>query len=185
MPVQIGAKLDSGFDDPLGMLRDCHRRIERFLSTLCRVAERRETGALAGEERHAVESALNYFREGGRRHNADEEESIFPRLRQASADGKMAAAITEIAELEDEHREAAALHSLVERLYSAWMVSGALSDGERERLRLSTARLARLYAGHIEVEETRVFPLAARLLDRETIAAVGSEFRTRRALPVA
>jgi hypothetical protein len=30
------------------------------------------------------------------------------------------------------------------------------------------------------VEETTVFPLAARLLDRETLAAVGEEFRARR-----
>jgi hemerythrin-like domain-containing protein len=180
VPVQIGAKLDSGFDDPIGMLQDCHRRIERFLSVLCRVAERRETGALTGAEMQSVESALNYFRKGGQRHNADEEESLFPRLRQ-SAGEEMAA----IAELEEEHREAASLHATVEQLYSAWMARGELSEGERQRLRLSTARLARLYAGHIAVEETRVFPLARRLRDRETIAAVGSEFRTRRALPVA
>ena len=44
MSVQIGAKPDSGFDDPLGMLKDCHRRIEHFLGILRLVAER-ATGA--------------------------------------------------------------------------------------------------------------------------------------------
>jgi len=34
MAIQIGAKPDSGFDDPIGMLKDCHRRIERFLGIL-------------------------------------------------------------------------------------------------------------------------------------------------------
>jgi hypothetical protein len=38
MAVQIGARPDSGFDDPIGMLKDCHRRIERFLGILCQVA---------------------------------------------------------------------------------------------------------------------------------------------------
>lgn len=176
MAVQIGARLDSGFDDPVGMLADCHRRIERFLGVLCRVAERRESGALTGEERQAVEAALGYFREGGQRHNADEEESLFPRLRRAGAAGALAA----IDALEEEHREARALHAAVEQLYSRWLAEGVLSEDEREQLRRSTTRLGQLYAGHIQMEETQVFPLAARLLDRETIAAVGSEFKARR-----
>ena len=40
MAIQIGGKPDSGFDDPIGMLIDCHRRIERFLHVLCVVASR-------------------------------------------------------------------------------------------------------------------------------------------------
>jgi hemerythrin-like domain-containing protein len=36
------------------------------------------------------------------------------------------------------------------------------------------------YAEHIQTEETTVFPAAARILDRATIAAIGSEFRARR-----
>jgi hypothetical protein len=34
MGTQAGAKPDSGFDDPVGMLKDCHRRIEPVLSIL-------------------------------------------------------------------------------------------------------------------------------------------------------
>ena len=37
MPVQIGAKAHS-FSNPTGLLSDCHRRIEMFLSTLEAVA---------------------------------------------------------------------------------------------------------------------------------------------------
>ena len=40
MAIPIGAKPDSGFDDPIGMLKDCHRRIEHFLNILCLVADR-------------------------------------------------------------------------------------------------------------------------------------------------
>jgi hypothetical protein len=35
MAIQIGAKPDNGFDDPIGMLKDCHRRIEHFPYMLC------------------------------------------------------------------------------------------------------------------------------------------------------
>ncbi len=76
MGIQIGAKPDSGFDDPLGMLKDCHCRIEHFLGILCVVVERALGRTLTEEEIAAVEAALNYFRVGGQRHTADEEESF-------------------------------------------------------------------------------------------------------------
>ena len=85
MSVQIGARPDSGFDDPIGMLKDCHRRVERFLRILCQVVERAHGRSLDAEESAAVQAALHYFRTGGLRHTADEEESLFPRLRAETA----------------------------------------------------------------------------------------------------
>ncbi|HEX3985224.1 MAG TPA: hemerythrin domain-containing protein [Acidobacteriaceae bacterium] len=176
MPVQIGAKLDSGFDDPLGMLRDCHRRIERFLRVLCEVARRAQGRALSDEEQDAVRGALHYFREGGERHNRDEEDSLFPRLRQAGARDDRHA----IEALEHEHSDAGALHGEVDRLYRRWMTSGALVDEETRALLDATGQLESLYATHIAMEETVVFPHAAKVLDAGAIATMGEEFRARR-----
>jgi hemerythrin-like domain-containing protein len=175
MAIQIGAKPDAGFDDPLGMLKDCHRRIENFLRILCTVAKKAAPNALTLEETEAVKAALNYFQTGGVRHNADEEESLFPRMRAASA-----GEIEQIAGLESEHRDASKLHADVERLYRAWLGQGALSEGDAGELRTATQRLGALYAEHIEMEEKVVFPRAAKVLDREAIAAMGTEFRARR-----
>ena len=58
MAIQIGAKPDSGFDDPIGMLIDCHRRIEYFLHILCAWSDRARNRALTDEEVTAVQSAL-------------------------------------------------------------------------------------------------------------------------------
>lgn len=177
MPVQIGAKLDSGFDDPLGMLHDCHRRIERFLSILCDVAERAHARALTAEEASAIRAALAYFREGGRRHTADEEESLFPRMRAlAPAD-----ALDPLERLERDHREAGQLHDDVDRLYSLWLSAESPFDpAQQPSLLNKTRRLRALYAAHIQAEETAVFPRAAQILDREALRAIGSEFRARR-----
>ena len=120
MAIQIGAKPDSGFDDPIGMLKDCHRRIESFLGILCVVVDRAQGRSLTVEERDAVQAALQYFRTGGQRHTADEEESLFPRLRKSDAKS-----FEEIDRLEDDHREANDLHCSVERLYTVWIESGA------------------------------------------------------------
>jgi hemerythrin-like domain-containing protein len=176
MAVQIGAKPDSGFDDPIGMLKDCHRRIEQFLHILCVVGERAVGRALSEEERGAVQSALQYFRSGGERHTADEEQSLFPRLRKEIGAGN----VGEIDGLEDDHREANALHTAVDQLYSAWIAARRLSEEDEQQLVSATRRLKLLYEGHIQVEETLVFPRAAEVLGRETLMAIGQEFRARR-----
>ena len=176
MAIQIGAKLDSGFDDPVGMLIDCHRRIERFLHILWMVAERANDRALTDEEAEAVQSALHYFRVGGLRHTADEEESLFPRLRAESNTGNF----EEIRGLEDDHRRANDLHATVDTLYSAWIAAGHLNSEDEQRLRSGTEQLKHLYQEHIQIEEKIVFPRAIEMLDSRTIAAIGREFQARR-----
>jgi hemerythrin-like domain-containing protein len=175
MAIQIGAKPDSGFDDPIGMLKDCHRRIESFLGILGVVADRAQGRSLSVEESAAVQNALQYFRTGGQRHTADEEESLFPRLK-SSAPG----AIEEIDRLESDHREASELHASVECLYSIWIASGGLGLDEFLRLSRETEWLKQLYAEHIQVEESIVFAQAAIVLDGQAIANIGAEFRLRR-----
>lgn len=177
MGIQIGAKPDAGFDDPIGMLKDCHRRIEQFLNVLCLVIERAPGRPLTEEESAAVRAALHYFKVGGHRHNSDEEESLFPRMR---ADEESAGALKEIETLEADHRVADDLHLAVERLYAGWVEGRTLSPEEEQRLRLATQRLKELYDGHIRVEENLVFPRAAASLDKRSIAAMGEEFRARR-----
>ena len=149
--IQIGAKPDSGFDNPLGMLKDCHRRIEHFLGILCIVVERAQGRGLTEEEIAAVEAALTYFRLGGQRHTADEEESLFPRL---IAVGGFA----ELDRLEHDHDEAGNLHDDVEGLYRSWISSGSLGDSESRSLLAETGRLRHLYQGHIQVEDNTGVP---------------------------
>ena len=176
MAVQIGAKPDSGFDDPIGMLKDCHRRIEWFAQILSHVVDQAAGRTLTAEEKDAVEAALHYFHVGGERHNADEEESLFPRMRAACGDG----AGEDLEALEGEHVQAAKLHARVEELYRVWMTAGALPQVEVEELRAATATLKQLYADHIRVEETTVFPQAAQMLNKAELAAMGTEFKARR-----
>lgn len=176
MAIQIGAKPDSGFDDPIGMLKDCHRRIEHFLDILCLVAERAHARRLTDEERSAVQAALQYFHTGGERHTADEEESLFPRLRAESTAGNL----QDIERLESDHRCAAELHESVDWLFTDWISADTLEPEDEQRLLSQTRGLKQLYAEHIQFEEKIVFPHAAQVLDVQAIAAMGYEFSTRR-----
>ena len=177
MGIQIGAKPDSGFEDPIGMLTDCHRRIEHFLNILCVVVERALERKLSEEETAAVQTALQYFRVGGERHTEDEEESLFPRLR----DRVGGTAFDEIGSLEDDHQAAYGLHRQVETLYLKWISDGVLNEDENRQLVSSTEQLKSLYTEHIKIEEQIVFPRAAQSLDSAAIRAIGQEFRKRRA----
>lgn len=175
MAIQIGAKPDSGFDDPIRMLVDCHRRVELFLGILCVVVDRAENRELTDEEKSAVQSALHYFKVGGQRHTADEEESLFPRLR-----GNSNSAIDAIAGLQSDHRRANRLHDSIEKIYLTWISDGTLPLADKERLWSQTRQLRDLYSAHILMEETVVFPYAAKVLDSKAIARIGAEFKMRR-----
>ena len=173
MAVQIGAKADSDFDDPLGMLRDCHRRIEHFLDILCVVAESSKAHVLTREARTAVEAALKYFRVGGQRHTADEEDSLFPRLIAAGG-------FADLDRLEHEHEEASQLHADIEAIYQGWISAGSLTESQAGNLLSATARLRDLYRAHIQIEDDLIFPKAAKILDQDEIRSIGREFRARR-----
>jgi hemerythrin-like domain-containing protein len=180
MPVTIGSTPDAGFDEPLRLLADCHRRIEMFLAVLSRLA----TGAeapLTALQREAVERAVTYFDQAAPRHTEDEERSLFPRMR-ASADAKPRAALAELDALEADHHAAAASHAEVDRLCRSWLRFGSLDRASADALRALLAQLGALYAHHIDIEERVVFAAAAAMLDEHAIRQIGREMADRRAV---
>lgn len=178
MPVTIGSTPDAGFDEPLRLMSDCHRRIEMFLGVLSRLAEGAED-MLLPDRRAALEKALTYFSKAAPRHTEDEEESLFPRMRR-SGSPELLAALEEIERLEADHQRAAALHDEVDRHCRNWLRFGQLGAPEAATLRATLADLTGLYARHIEVEERVVFAAAARGLAPQSLDAIGREMADRR-----
>lgn len=177
MPVQIGAKTHS-FSDPTALLSDCHRRIEMFLGTLEQIAVEVEH-PLSDDSRRALKSALRYFREAAPKHTADEEDSVFPRLRQ-SGDAEMKTALTTLEALERDHRRADSLHAQVDVLGKRCLQQGRLSPTEARHFREAVAELASIYKDHIRVEDDQIFPIAARLLSQADKAIIADEMAHRR-----
>ncbi len=179
MPVQIGAQSHS-FSDPTGLLSDCHRRIEMFLGTLERVASVIDR-PLAEDARPALESALRYFREAAPKHTADEEESLFPRLRRLHLPD-VESAIERLELLEHDHALAESLHAEVEELGQRYLATGSLESRDVEAFRKAIASLVSIYKQHINIEDNLVFPLAARLLSSNDKTAIADEMAARREL---
>ena len=177
MPVQIGAPAHD-FSDPTGLLSDCHRRIEMFLAALDAVGKVIDR-PLNEDARRTLESALRYFREAAPKHTSDEEESLFPRLRQVHGP-EIQSALAKLDSLEQQHRRAAPLHDAIEQLGQGCLTTGSLSPGEAEAFRKAVATLISMYEEHISVEDGLVFPLAARLLSKTEKAAIANEMAARR-----
>lgn len=182
MAIQIGAKASPTFEQPLELLSDCHRRVESFLRALIIVAEQAKGGALDPRQREALETALRYFREAAPKHTADEEESLFPRMRalgEAARD-----ALAKIDALEADHAAAKHDHDLVELLGQKWLRSHSLSADETQSLTASLRNLQSIYEKHISIEDNEVFPLAAKVVSAKELAEVGKEMAARRGQPV-
>lgn len=179
--VNLGPPRESGFDRPLGLLSDCHRRIESFLGDMRRVASERFGQALSEDERGLLAGAVRYFTVAAPRHTADEEESLFPRLR--AAEGPQAeTALAELRRLEDDHDRADACHAEANALAERWLTAGTLDASDSGRLVELLDTLEAIYRQHIAVEDGTVFPAAGAALDAAQLEAIGREMASRRGL---
>ncbi len=127
MPVNVGTTGQPDFTQPIELMMDCHRRIEHFLAVLQKLAERYANRPLDDEGRAALETAMNYFRSAAPRHTADEEESLFPRMRQVD-DPQVRQAMAQIDRLESDHRRAEAAHARLDELGRRWLNDGTLKN---------------------------------------------------------
>ena len=150
-----------GTRDPFRMLEKSHRRLQENLALL-----REASAALPGAEAVEMLREISEFIDRTVvRHKKDEEESLFPRIRD---DGDLAPIL---AELEAEHRAHEALHA---------ELRGLLEAPDADQVRDLSRRLDEAYERHVEIEEGRVFPAARALLDEDALAAMTEEMRARR-----
>lgn len=181
MLTQIGAKPESDFSEPLGMLSDCHKRIQYFLKDLVRLAEGTSNATLDLDRRVALERALRYFRESAPRHTADEEESLFPRLR-AMNDERLHSAWVKIEQLQKDHERADVAHRIVDGIGVRWLEDGVIDAEDTDRLKANLHALSELYERHLAVEDKEIFPIAATVLSANDRIEMGRQMASRRGL---
>jgi hemerythrin-like domain-containing protein len=159
------------FDDPLGMLTACHGRIERQLLTLDRLQRHLPEHGADIDARAAARGILRYFDTAAPNHHADEEASLFPRLKRMQSDRTDRL----IADLAAEH----------EALVTKWrrlrpLLAGIVAGTRANLSARQVAEIRAAYAAHIAREESELLPLAAATFDAATLAEIGSEMAARR-----
>jgi|CXWL01.1.fsa_nt_gi pyridoxamine 5'-phosphate oxidase len=188
--VQIGRPSQSrvahapDFTDPLGLLVHCHVKIELQLEALERAVR-----MLANDDGEAIPFAIAiiaaaraHFSGPAVRHTADEEVSLFPRLRRFASDSD-SGLIAALRELESQHRCLDAVHAKFDELIDTAGPEPESGQLDVDDLELTVGELLGVYRPHFQMENEIIFPEAARILSPAEILAVGQEMRARRGLP--
>ncbi|MBI1786280.1 MAG: hemerythrin domain-containing protein [Acidobacteria bacterium] len=168
-----GAEPNSTLDNPLDHLVACHRRIEERLGTLERAAD-----ALESQREDALEAIAACFRfldTNGILHTADEEESVFPRLRPRLNPEESGY----LESLEEQHREAEQLYTELKDTVARYRAGEAAAG---TRLRALVERFCRLYRTHIASEDQTLIDLGRQRLEAGELALVSREMKNRRGL---
>jgi hemerythrin-like domain-containing protein len=166
----------AGFEDPLAMLRQCHRRVEQQCATLTRLVPHLIEHGSDANARDAADAVLRYFGSAAMHHHADEEEDLFPALFEAVA-GSDAVCLRGITErLLADHAE---LASQWAKLRGTLLRVVAGQPAKLDATQVS--EFAQKYAGHIAIEEGELLPMAERLLGDDALRRMGAAMRERRA----
>jgi hemerythrin-like domain-containing protein len=164
---------EPGPDHPLDHWFSSHRVLEEKLRLLARAEGRlddRNSEALA-----RVEGLIAFFDSHLPIHIADEEASVFTRLR-----GRVTGREEESLDLlEEQHRISIRLQ---EELHSA-VEDYRHKPGKRaaERVRMVVCELLDLYRRHIRLEDNVILRAAHRVLTAEELATIAEEMKKRRA----
>jgi len=167
----------AGFDTPLAMLGECHRRVERQCATLQRLAAHLAAQRADAPAREAAAAVMRYFDTAAPNHHADEEDDLFPALLEAMAGSDAVCLRQMIASLLAEHRELDRRWAGLRRSLQPLAAGGdaALSSDD-------VRDFVALYERHIAREEGELLPMAARLLGDAELQRIGDAMRARRGL---
>lgn len=164
-----------GFDQPIAVLKHCHDRIRKQLTTLERLLSHLPQYGADEAARQAAAAVLKYFEKAAHLHHDDEEQDLIPMLR-AVAQGEDAATLQALAPvILQDHKDMDALwQDLHEQL-------SAIADGSARTLSTSAVqRFSQRYSAHMEREESTMAPMALRLFSPEQMTQLGTAMQRRR-----
>lgn len=154
------------------MLLGCHQRIRHFTKVALRIAQ--TFSAPSDERATAAQSVLRYYTEALPLHEADENESLHPRLRRVLPEGALAEANDAMVQ---QHSE---IDALVARLIPAWRELERDPQHPQTDLLQQTEQLQQLWSSHLQLEEEQVIPAMQRFLPAADLRSIEAEMRARR-----
>lgn len=169
------AKAQAKTEDAVDLLTGCHDRIRHFTGVAVKLAHAQ--GAGPDEIRQAAAGVHRYYSVSLRLHEADEEETLRPRL-EAICDEKVRHALTAMS---DQHM---AIDELLERLLPLLLMvqnnPDALSAAGAEMCAITKA-LDEMFRAHLQMEEEAIFPAIRAALPEASRAEMLREMQGRRA----
>jgi iron-sulfur cluster repair protein YtfE (RIC family) len=163
-------------EDAVTLLLGCHERIRHFAGMSVRLASAR--GLPDSEIASIAEKLHRYFTIALPLHEADENESLHPRLRAAAPEGELAGPAVDA--MVEQHRS---IDEIVERLVPLCelLKSNPTIHAELapELQQLSTA-LQEMFDSHLKLEEETIFPAMRKYLTADQLLDIRREMQERR-----
>ena len=156
-----------GFDDPIGLLRACHEKMQAHCDLLTALIDKED---LDDEARAAARKVSRYFSQSAPLHHRDEEEDLFPRINRQSL--KVAELVHA---LKKEHEQLDTLWNNI-----APELKKLPADGFSDGFKQSAMEFSTLCREHIALENRELLPLASNSLSQQALAEIGESMAARR-----
>ena len=166
-----------GFDQPIAVLKHCHDKIRKQLTTLQNLLGHLGQNGNTPEAQQAAKAVLQYFNKAAHLHHADEEQDLMPML-QATATGEDAALLaTLVPDILADHQ----------RMDQAWLTLrpelDAIAAGTDSQLSHDGVRdYIAAYQAHMAKEEGQLAPMAKRLFSAQQMEQLGTAMQRRRGI---
>ncbi|WP_426071872.1 pyridoxamine 5'-phosphate oxidase [Janthinobacterium sp. DSP2-3-3] len=166
-----------GFDQPIAVLKHCHDKIRKQLTTLQNLLGHLAQHGNTADAQQAAKAVLQYFNKAAHLHHDDEEQDLMPML-QATATGDDAALLaTLVPEILADHQ----------RMDQAWLTLrpelDAIAAGRDTQLSADGVRdYDAAYQAHMAKEEGQLAPMAKRLFSAQQMEQLGTAMQRRRGI---
>ena len=171
----LNSHVAPGFDDPIGLLKACHMRIEQRCSLLLRIMAHMAKHGADQQAKQACNQVLHYFNNSGPLHHLDEEEDLFPALLRFAKRSQKKKLHALIEDLNADHEE-------MDRAWRAMRANleGVIAENLPALDPDIVDRFQTIYFAHIQREEAEAFAAAEDCLPSEELERIGRNMAARR-----
>ena len=166
-----------GFDQPLAVLKHCHDKIRKQLSTLEKLPPHLAAYGADADAQQAANAIRRYFNQAAPLHHEDEEMDLLPMLEVVAKDEDATLLAQLLPGILKEHLQMHMLwHALDKQLEGiAAGASATLADDE-------VRQFCSMYTQHMMTEESHIAPMAKRLFSDAQMGKLGNAMQQRRGI---
>ena len=166
-----------GFDQPIAVLKHCHDKIRKQLTTLQNLLTHLPRHGADAAAQRAAQAVQKYFNTAAHLHHADEEQDLLPMLESTATGADLELIRTLKPQILDQHRQ----------MDKDWHILDLQLDriavgASAELSAHGVARFVQSYTAHMETEEAHVAPMAKRLFSPTQMAVFGEAMQRRRGI---
>ncbi|MFC5474612.1 hemerythrin domain-containing protein [Paraherbaspirillum soli] len=183
--IMLNSLIDTApdFDQPIAVLKHCHERIRKQLTTLQKLLNHLQQHGVDAGARQAAASIMRYFNQAAPHHHADEEVDLLPMLVATAQDDDARLLDQLMPEILSEHAQMDKLWQTLNKQL-VQIAGGEITDKTAALSAQDVNQFSSMYSAHMEKEEAWIAPMAKRIFSEEQMKQLGAAMQQRRGIQV-